>query len=581
MGAGQEDDGRTVMSSDASVWFLIIFSTSLMLARALTEARLTLENRVSNSDLEATKRRFSIISYPKWLAACIYAAILAPATYCAVGALLYLSLDQSQQDLASVTETLNKAEAAAMTTAPPLDVDTSALVKTLNKQVTLTTEAAPIKVQLLNAVNAGRRMDRDFQTWRSDYKFRALEQASRAKGNLTTSQFSDYVSRLAGNFSTSIVQARLEVRSCLQTLGDIRSVIPTDGTDPSPALVAVSNMAQDAAKVCPETTSTALRTPPAAMGSPVSHASAGAINTASASAPQVDDCNCEQYDAPFYREAYRWLADAPQAAIRIVGLIGFGLFGAAIRMMGRPDEVPYSYADLDAAQKDLDSAREEYEKASFDAEAARKAIAASGARKTEAQQVFDTLTANIQDTTQTLQSAQAENSGEVATIQKQLKTLTADQTNRQDAAKAAADAFEKDEKALREVEVRLEETRRKAQAAASIFEMRRRALLEDRNSIVVERPVADRRTPHGHTVEYTVSGAPARVFVQGLGAAFTVFLAGESGVKLLTDDGNTSAVGLLLACFVGAVFAQEIWRAANQVLVRRTSAETQPAAPAT
>lgn len=78
---------------------------------------------------------------------------------------------------------------------------------------------------------------------------------------------------------------------------------------------------------------------------------------------------------------------------------------------------------------------------------------------------------------------------------------------------------------------------------------------------------------------FVVGGAAARVFVQGVGAAFTVFLAGKAGTRLLaSDEVSPHPFGLLLFCFVGAVFAEEIWKSAAHLLRTRTA---QPGAAAT
>lgn len=69
-----------------------------------------------------------------------------------------------------------------------------------------------------------------------------------------------------------------------------------------------------------------------------------------------------------------------------------------------------------------------------------------------------------------------------------------------------------------------------------------------------------------------MSGAPAKVFVQGLGAAFTAFLVGQTGAKFLMDGSHVNAWSILLSCFLGAVFAEEIWAQAKGMLPKAAGA---------
>jgi hypothetical protein len=115
------------------------------------------------------------------------------------------------------------------------------------------------------------------------------------------------------------------------------------------------------------------------------------------------------------------------------------------------------------------------------------------------------------------------------------------------------------------------EADQKAKAAEAKYDQTLRALIENRSSIVVKDPTAEGKN------EYIISGAPAKVMVQGLGAAFTTFLAGQAGVQILSTGERANAFSLLLACFIGAVFAEEIWKQARKWLPN--GGETPPKPP--
>jgi hypothetical protein len=51
-------------------------------------------------------------------------------------------------------------------------------------------------------------------------------------------------------------------------------------------------------------------------------------------------------------------------------------------------------------------------------------------------------------------------------------------------------------------------------------------------------------------------------------------------VQILTLEGRTNAYTLLLACFVGAVFAEEIWRSARRFLPGSAHGQPGPAGAA-
>jgi hypothetical protein len=543
--AGKACDPQPISSTPGNgFWFLIVGVGSLLLARALAEARAAM----------SAKRRgepFAIIPYPKWVAACVYAAILTPATYCAVGSLLFLSLDKHDTSLATVRQVLDREEASALALSPPVDINTTSLIAGyLPPKGDVGGKA---KGKFDTAIGDARAALAGLDTWRAQYKESAINTATFSRSGVTVGEFEDYVSRLANRFSASIVQARSSTRACLQVLGDIGTL----------------NTNAAATESAPDT---------AVLIDRASHLCQAALTKTGTMVLPGADASIASPRKAFYDRMYDWLSNAPSAAVRIVGLIGFGLFGSAISMMGRPDEVPYSYEDLAADEANVNKSREDVERQKPIAAQARAAARDEADHLRKVRDNIADLNRRIE--ARALEITTSKPDVDVAPLEKaqeadQKALAVAKETLVPQAEKAW---IEKDAIAT-DAESKLGDAVKRLEAALTMLDAKRRALLDDRNSIVVGRTVTDPVT-HERITEYTISGAPARVVVHGLGAAFTVFLVGESGVQLLTDGGQTSAVGLLLACFVGAVFAQDIWGAARETLKRRTPTYKDGAAPA-
>lgn len=506
------EDGRCVArtlptTGGNGFWFVIIGTGSLLLSRALAEARAAM----------IAKRKgepFAIIPYPKWVAACVYAAILAPATYCAIGSLLFLSLDRHESGLDALRQTLDRDEASALGLSPPVDINTTSLVAGF--QPPLGAKDNTAKDDFESAVVSARAALTRLEAWRAGYKDLAVQVAEDNKKDTTAGEFQNYANLLGSQLSSTIVKNRTAIRTCLQTLGDI-GVLNTNAVTSKTQPDTASLIAR-AKKQCDDATK---------MPLPGNDEAGGRV-----AKPQK----------AFYAGMYGWLSNAPPAAVRIVGLIGFGLFGAAISMMGRPDEAPYDFTDLIADEDNVNRNLREVENSRREAKVAREEADKANA---------------------TLKALKESNTPPGAGAVEQAEKLATEK-----------DAFARGE------EAKLAEAARRHEAAQTMLDTKRRALVDDRNSIVVGRAVTNAQTGERAT-EYTISGAPARVVVHGLGAAFTVFLVGEAGVQLLSDGGETSAVGLLLACFIGAVFAQDIWGTARETLKRRTAAMKDGATPKT
>ena len=650
----QEPQPTPAPNIDAS-WasFVIALTFTLLVARGLRSARrdffmkLTAQTRGSRPPSGGAEGgsppRFVsqvLMNYPTWVAFCIYALILIPATYLAVGSLLYLRLDTPSADLAALTRELDDAERQAMA-APGVSVDITRLRADLGRLEKLPAKGADkITSESEKALKQGAAYNTELTDGRARYRQQALHYASDYKRRATAAQFDDYKAVQLARYQAAIRDTRAAAAPCQEGLATVaRQVVvvqkaqdaPTSGprdAAPSPDQTVVNGALQsqvdslrnrltEASMAC--ATSTVAFTPAAKPTD---------VQGDCADLADLKPPSCERPRPQFPEAMYQWLAASSDATVLIVGLVGFGLFGSAIRMMGRVDSPNVSESAVQtardnayqarqavtvpenaykAARAKLESQREQskgvaatFDQCSAAVTANTRAIvaaeatladlgvklAAARAAHSVAEEAATTLRASYQalpeaQRTEALASSLkvAEDKTEVAA-----KAVQAIETEVQDArtaldqlhnAKAEADAaLDKARTALataqaddvnllkeaQTAEAEWKKAEEKAVTAESYHQQLRALLVSDRTNIVVQR---DRS---GGGTEFTISGAPAKVLVQGLGAAFTTFLAGQASVQILTTGGRTNAYSLLLSCFVGAVFAEEIWRWARRYL---------------
>lgn len=568
------DQSRQSAGAAEWMWFFLVFSIVLSLIRALSSSYAAMCPPLQADGKPPLPGRARIMSYPKWLALCLYAAILVPATYFSLGALLKLGLDSGAAQSSSVQETLRAAGTAAMETSPPVSVNldrVSARLQATAKPIqppppegadkskgapkpsapTQTPEQAQAQANArsdaLEAVNNARTGVPTFELWRAAYEAAALRQAAKFKRYATAEQFDDQVASLAADYRKQILKMRSDLRSCLIGVSDLDNSIPS-GIDP----VIPPALANEVKKRCADAPNANKPLQEPRLPAPVSCDS----ECPAPSAPTASDCmNCQK---AFHNYLYAWMADTPESAVLIVGLVGFGLFGAAIRMMGRPDKVTVTEFEIVAARQRADETRRV-------AQEATQKLQLAQAEATRTEKVF--AAAKLRDELTELTQTTDQESTKYGDLQRQLSEamqlapialLANDALAAYDDARKAALAAEVTERAATQL----------AQDADQTLKKLERAAVEDRSNFVIERPIPS-PVAGGAAVEYVVSGAPAKVLVSGLGAAFTVFLAGKAGVQVFTEGGRTSSTGLLLACFVGAVFAEDIWRSASEALNSR------------
>lgn len=545
----------TKADSAAWIWFFFVFAAVLFLARALVQsydAMSPSEAKVEKADaLEAPEpslerkskahTRPSLMNYPKWLALCLYASILVPATYFSLGALLKLGLDSRGTEISTVQTQLRDAGATAMDASPGFPIDLDKIAGKLqrfglaanappqanaqgqnDKSAPVTPLPADYKGALQEAsaaISNARGLTMSFETWRAGYETAALRQATSLKRIATADQFSDHISAVSAQYRADILKARSDIRSCFVGLSDMDAGFG----DKSPGIIQLQ-LAQNINKRCAKAKETVELTPRPPLPVVCSETC-----PAKAVDPKADAGCVACQGGAMSNVLYGWMADISDSAVLIVGLIGFGLFGAAIRMLGRPDdESIVTEADFTLARMEQAAAHTRLkEKGQTRLEAAAKYDAAKAK--------YDTEAVNLDPTDEKLTP---------------LKT-------KMDNAQSDVEAAQKEENDARA---------NASKADIALATLDRRAA-EGRSNFVVERIEDGKR-------EYVISGAPAKVMVSGLGAAFTVFLAGKAGVQILTEGGRTSPTGLLLACFVGAVFAENIWRAVSEAVAKRTTSTT-------
>lgn len=467
----------------ARVWFMIVLGVGLLLGRTFAEARRDWyaqqdrEELDTDADTTEVGTRRPIITYPKWIAAVIYATILAPASYLAIGALLYLSLDTAAIDQADFKNRLDSAEARAMSSdiMEKADLDSGALLKTVAApSATMENEYAIIR----RSITSYYALQARFDTLRREEKRLAIEHLHEADRTYSPSKIPAYADYLVESYYNTVLQTRAKVRACLAGLSPIQAVIGKNGETVA-NLANVKNLTSPLDERCK---------PPA---------------TDDASEP---DSEPPPRGSIIESVMFGWMIGMPKTTILIIGLLGFGLFGAAIRMLGRPDHPEVM------PQNDDDK----------------------------------TLQNMVQDLLERAASVRA--------------------------GAGAVDAESADNRRKRLCEI----------AALKALTIQINALARqehaERNNIIYTRSeyAIDNQAGLKVRERVAVSSAPARVLVHGMGAAFTVFLMGESGARFFSDGGKTSPIGLVALCFIGAVFAEDIWRRAHDFLGRQISPSSPP-----
>ncbi|KQV58219.1 MULTISPECIES: hypothetical protein [unclassified Caulobacter] len=550
--------------SAAWIWFFFVFAAILFLARALVqsydamspgEPKEVKEDTPSASVPDAKpdapaksapkpSNRPPLMNYPKWLALCLYASILVPATYFSLGALLKLGLDSKGTEVSAVQTQLREAGAAAMEASPGSQVDLDKVAGKL-KRYSLAAASPPLEKDkatptapsvpdhyadtLRNAdaaVTDARALTTGLEAWRAGYEAAALRQATSFKRVATADQFSDHVSAVSAQYRSDILRTRSDIRACMIGLSDLEA-----GFGDKTLGVIQPDLATDVMGRCEKARASVEKAP----WPPVPVICSETCSITAKSAGLKTDAGCLACQGGAMNNVlYGWMADISDSAVLIVGLIGFGLFGASIRMLGRPDETLVTEADFTLArmQRDAEHVR----------------LKEKGQAKLDATAKYEASKAKYDEDSKTLDSSDAKTAAVLEALAK-----------KRDAAQVEVEAAQNEENDARAVA---------SKADIALATLDRRAA-EGHSNFVVERIEDGKR-------EYVISGAPAKVFVSGLGAAFTVFLAGKAGVQIFTEGGRTSPTGLLLACFVGAVFAENIWRAVSDAVVKRTTPASPP-----
>jgi hypothetical protein len=423
--------------------FLGVFATTLLVFHSVSLARAAWVTKELRQD------QIVIMDYPTWVAFLIYATILTPAAYFAVGALLYLRADSGPADLTAYSNTFTTTQQSNPVGAP--DVDFVALRQ--KAEVYISRRAGVDDAGLRSALRSADGFLNTFYNFQTAFRNQERREVVAASQRLSGSRFADYKTILLAEFVADSKAVRQRGQDCFKTLTALDARLEAANNPPSgPGAAAAATPASAATPPPPQ--GPAARTATPAPGPTVQTASGGrgpmpvrmrALATSVAGACPADvkfgePMKYTSFDpegGTALAQAYQWLAVSPDTTVLITGLVGFGLFGAAIRMMGH----------------------------------------VAGSRQAS----------------------------------------TGDWSD---------------------------------------------------DSMKEYRVVADKGDGR-----LGVSGAPARVLVQGVGAAFTVFLGGQAGAMLITTESKPNVYSLLLLCFIGAVFAEEIWKWAQGMLRMRMAAK--------
>ncbi|MBI1682431.1 hypothetical protein [Caulobacter hibisci] len=521
--AGLSSAPAGTMTGGAWIWFLIVFGICLVLARAIAEAR--------TEWYPADGSREPIIAYPKWIAAVVYTAILIPASYLAIGSLLLLTQETTAVDQAELNRRLDDVEAKAMSSQSmePLPVNTGLLLgQAVNAANAVPPTPAPIAAPgpevggeakpaatpaalavtpavdqaeqlriIVQGVNDYQKLSQRFEQYRVSRKLEIVRDYNEAVGRFPPSQLPGYVDILVERYREQVTTRRLQLRQCLGALSGVQTVSIVDRRMNLRNLAAAAPYTEEIKKTC--------KAP---------------VEVATAAGSTIEADRNLRLGNLIERVLYRWLIGVPASTLLILGLIGFGLFGAAIRMLGRPDR-PELNAEPD---QPVDA---------------------------EARVQVDALFARSEALSHAPPPAEDDVSSR-AQRERQLR--------RQEIL------------ALKALALRINAASRSDHAGSNnIVYFRANYVVGDDGLVRVGERVA-------------VSGAPARVLVHGMGAAFTIFLLSECGARLFNEGGQTNPIGMLAMGFIGAVFAEDIWKRAREILgenlKRKPEPKEQPQAPA-
>lgn len=546
------------------ITFAVTFLVALVISRSVIASRRDFLDGIqrraaakAGASAPAEHQKRALMEYPTWVAVGVYAAILLPATYLSVGSLVYLRASDGQAaDLAAWTQDLDRVEHANVDAAPAFNPDAfTRAIGTLDPAVR-DQLAADAAVAQANEVTFGR--------WRAQYLADALTGAKWETQHEPATTLASDKALLLAHYGHALRDARAALKPCLDQLSAVQrsadNPAKLQASQPEPAKVAGGQSAPTKSQPSENRLN---RTADACKPVKLEVSPSSIIGENADGTPDQDGAQV----------LYGWLANSSDASILIVGLVGFGLFGSTIRMMGRVDVSPISAEQLSGAEVDAHTAASDVAVASGTAAAAREAHAHA---VTALKQATDKLNA-ANDASADLQAkiakaaalaaAEGASAADVAAANKELQALKAGVEPQNEAIAAAQQEVEKAKKAATDTEEAstaaqavVAAKQRQAQEAQAQYDRLRTQSVNDRNSIVV------RRVRANGEVETVISGAPGKVFLQGLGAAFTSFLMAQASTKVLSDGGRVSAWSILLACFLGAVFAEEIWAKAQQSL---------------
>jgi hypothetical protein len=292
-------------------WFL--FAGVMLLCLVLSRSLYSSYNKQYGPPGQS---RRAAITYGQWLALLIYGAIVIPSGYLAIGSLVLL---QSEPDAAS-----------APSLAPPAPAADEALNTTLD-----TTKAAadPVRAYRAQVMTQAETIDLKYLKFAAGAA--ATLQPSRLDARIRELQLLRAVSR-------DTLAARLDACRAAHPEAGATPAEAAKGARPAGAPTEVTTTASGVVKG----RATDATSPAAPAASPAPIAGPGATPTdacATSAIADTDSDNDQTWEAPIYPplglvdRVYPWLDQdrGSRPILMIMGLLGFGLLGAAIRAMGR------------------------------------------------------------------------------------------------------------------------------------------------------------------------------------------------------------------------------------------------------
>lgn len=298
--------------SSAQDWF--VFVLVMMLCLILSRSLYGAYNKQygGHGDAAHAGRVGGAITYGQWLALLIYSAIILPSGYLAIGSMVLLQTEPGAT--------------TAPTARPASPAPDEALVVAMLKTKDAGEPVASFRSAIAYAADS------------VDLKY--VKYASGAIATLAPGRLDVRLTELQAVRTVSRDSLASTLRACADSQAGGKPAAPVAGAAPALSPMAAPTTAATPSAAIPATA------PPAPAAARSSPAPGPSVSDPCAGAAAADPSTDEDWEAPAYPplnlvdRVYPWLQEdrGSRPILMIMGLVGFGLLGAAIRTMGKPED---------------------------------------------------------------------------------------------------------------------------------------------------------------------------------------------------------------------------------------------------